>query len=306
MTLHILNGDASLRPFQEAGFAGDDVLVWREMLSEGPVRADAGMTEFWDIRRHYIGGPEAASYDQQVVREFDRLQHLTRYDEVVLWFEHDLFCQINLIFLLMRLERIDRGGIKLSIIHVDEFRPDPAFKGIGQLNGGQFRTLYAQRRTLTDADLALASRAWFAYAGPDPLAIPKFLAAEATFGNLPYLPEALRAHLQRFPFVGNGLNLIETQLLTIVLEGPMPESELVRRFLHQDHLFGMGDVGVMQYIRGMSPHLLRRTDHQVELTPEGADIATGRKPHAPAERWLGGYHQAGTSPYRWNGEKLIV
>jgi len=223
-----------------------------------------------------------------------------------LWFEHDLFCQINLLFLLSRLDRMDLGRTRVSCITADPYRADPSFKGIGQLTGEQFRSLFAHRRPLLPDELALAARGWFAYAGPDPLAIPKFLAAEASFGHLTDLPDALRLHLQRFPFVGNGLNLIETQLLTIVLEGPMPESELIRRFLGQDRVYGLGDLGVAQYIRAMSPQLLSRIGGGVALTPEGADIATGRRPHAPATRWLGGYHQTAASPYRWNGEQLII
>jgi hypothetical protein len=34
--LHVLNGDATLNVFERTSFEGD-IMVWREVLSEGPV-----------------------------------------------------------------------------------------------------------------------------------------------------------------------------------------------------------------------------------------------------------------------------
>jgi hypothetical protein len=44
--LHILNGDATLSSFEQTGLDGD-IMVWREVLSEGPVEENIASGTFW-------------------------------------------------------------------------------------------------------------------------------------------------------------------------------------------------------------------------------------------------------------------
>lgn len=306
-TLHVLNGDATLRPFSETRLGGEAV-VWREMLSEGPVKADVRSDEeLWAIRRDWIhreyGYKSPGSYDEMVVREFEQLTRYAEFDEVVFWFENDLFCQINLVFLLACFHRVPLGSTRLRQVSIDRHPDVPGFKGLGQLNSAQLATLYLRAEDLTDYDLAYAGRVWQSYAGPDPLAVQRLLDVPA--GRLRFLPDALRAHLQRFPHRDNGLSLIEKQLVSILAEGPMPEQELIRRFLHQDSVYGIGDWSVEWYIRQGQPHLFVRQGDLVELAPGSANVVMGHRQRPPADRWLGGYHQTALSPYRWDGEQLI-
>ncbi|WP_234733283.1 DUF1835 domain-containing protein [Tellurirhabdus bombi] len=311
-TLHILNGDATLHPFSAANLAENaDIIVWREMLSEGPVKDTDNLSELWDLRCTWIDqdikqkGP--GGYREMVVQEYEKFAlaiNTQAYDEVVFWFEHDLFCQINLVFLLAQLAGKAQNQT-VSLISIDHHPDLPDFKGLGQLSSAQLATLFLQRQPITADDVAKAAAVWKAYAGPDPMAIQELL--NEPFGGLTFLKDALQAHLQRFPFVGNHLNLIELQLLTILVEGPMREEEFIRRFLHQDQVYGLTEWGVEQYIIDLQPNLLHRIDNKVELTPEGTDIATGRQQYHTVHRWLGGYEQTSNSPYRWDNEqqKLI-
>jgi hypothetical protein len=52
-TLHILNGDATLPGFEQADIDGD-VMIWREVLSEGPVMANVASATFWQQRADWI------------------------------------------------------------------------------------------------------------------------------------------------------------------------------------------------------------------------------------------------------------
>lgn len=98
--LHVLNGDATAYKFKASGIE-EDFLVWREALSEGPVCPFQSEEAFWNLRAAFIHrsyGENRAVYEKKVISEFARLKEAARYDEITLWFEHDLFCQVNLLF----------------------------------------------------------------------------------------------------------------------------------------------------------------------------------------------------------------
>ena len=305
--LHILNGDATAHAFAESNIVRKsdqvDQMVWREALSEGPVNAEVdSMNELWDIRRAwhnvYDDKPQPDQYNQMVAQEFDKLANAADYDEICLWFEHDLFCQINLVFLLAQLAQRPLGSVRIRQVSVDAVPGEPFFKGMGQLNGAQLSTLYLQAEDLSRHELDLALRVWNAYAGSEPLAIQELL--DADFGRLRFLRNALILHLQRFPFTDNNLNLIEHVLTEILMEEPFPETRLIGRFLQQDRLYGMTDLSVGEYIRQLNGKLWAYTDEGVSLSETGADVIAGRRHLYPPERWLGGFYQTADSLYRWN------
>ena len=310
--LHILNGDATAEAFAESNILGNadsiDQMIWREAMSEGPVSADVqSVHELWRIRRawHNVTDDAPSDYDQRVVQEFEKLAVPTDYDEIYLWFEHDLFCQINLVFLLAQLAQRPLGTTKIKQVSVDSFPGEPFFKGMGQLNGAQLTTLFLQAEELTQHELEVAGAVWNAYASPEPLEIQQLL--ETDFGRLRFLRNALILHLQRFPFTENNLNLIEHMLTATLMEGAMSEDSLIGRFLQQDRDYGITDLSVGETIRQLNGKLWEYTDEGVSLTEAGADVIAGRRVLNPVERWLGGYYQMPDSPYRWDREleKLI-
>src|SRR4030095_4862754 len=70
--------------------------------------------------------------------ERDRtLARFRDHDETVLWFEHDLYDQLQLFQLLDWLSRQDLAGVRLSLIQVGEHPEVPSFHGLGELNGKQ-------------------------------------------------------------------------------------------------------------------------------------------------------------------------
>ena len=87
-------------------------MVWNEALVSGPLNPQIGTKEFWDIRRQYFDHQLPAnlsipptSYQKLVLTEIQKLEKLDHYHHLVLWFEHDLFCQINLMGLLSLIRR---------------------------------------------------------------------------------------------------------------------------------------------------------------------------------------------------------
>ena len=59
------------------------------------------------------------------------------YDELVLWFEHDLFDQLNLVQLLPWIRERLPSPATVSLVCIGSFPGHPAFKGLGELSPGE-------------------------------------------------------------------------------------------------------------------------------------------------------------------------
>jgi len=244
--LNILNGDATLEKFVQSGLPGE-VLVWREILSEGPVLAGPE-TELFGLRANWLHQEFNApkdDYKTKVVLEFEKLQDYREYDEVLLWFEFDLCDQINLIFLLNFFHE-NHNSVPLYLISPAEFPGYPNFKGIGELKPQELVQLTEQQFLLTGDDLRTGAEAWKAYASGNEMIIRSFL--QKGHGQLRHLKPALEAHLERFPDA-SGLSRIDRELIRIVNSGEKDEWQIFKQFSDSAKIYGMTDLSVQAYLK---------------------------------------------------------
>jgi len=157
----------------------------------------------------------------------------------VLWFEHDLFCQVHLIYLLHWFAQRDLGRTKLSLICIDEFSGVVRFRGLGQLNEEQLASLFPQRQEASKAQLHLGSRAWQAYSSADPAELIPLMNSDLS--AMPFLKRALAKHIQRFPATSNGLGRIENVGLELIAEGYRSFKSLFPAFNRCESEYGLGD-----------------------------------------------------------------
>ncbi|MDF2725089.1 MAG: polymerase, sigma-24 subunit, ecf subfamily, partial [Paenibacillus sp.] len=100
--LHIVNGDTVGDKLRKGNIRGD-VLVWREVYPVGPVFANRSEPHQRSARAEYLQkamGIPAEVYEATCKSQEQILHNFHKYDEVVLWFEHDLFDQLMLSYLL--------------------------------------------------------------------------------------------------------------------------------------------------------------------------------------------------------------
>lgn len=238
-TLHILNGDATLNIFKQTSISGD-VLVWREILADGPVAHN----NLWELRANWIQqtfGEQPSVYMQKVVDEAKKLNDLEKYTELVLWFEYDLVCQINLTYMLNILNSNPHNP-PIYLICPDHFPNRPNFRGLGELNPQELEQLYPTKTALSKADLSLASSAWDLYVTNDRNQIEAFLNHD--FGNLVLLQKALKAHLLRLPKGEKQLSYLEETLLDLakIYQGNKPA--IYEAFWQQAPIFGLTDLQI--------------------------------------------------------------
>ena len=116
----------------------------------------------------------------------------------MLWFEHDLYDQLQLIQVLDGLAELK--GPPISLVCEAEY--------LGNMEPARAAELFALRSPVTRRHMAEARAAWIAFRSPDPRSLETLKIAA-----LPFLAAALRRHLEEFPWTSDGLSRTERQIL---------------------------------------------------------------------------------------------
>ncbi len=250
--LHILNGDATLHSFEQTGLEGD-IIIWREVLSEGPLSADITAAGFWNERKQWViqaFDDSAENYDRKVIAELAKLNE--PYEEINLWFEFDLHCQINLLGVMQLLKRqVDLSQPKIYLISPDDYPEVTDFRGMGQLNSNQLEDLYDGRLGISEVDFYVADIAWKLLVNNNLMELKQWTDAHKYWGNLHWLQAALLAHVNRRTADAAGLNSVEQALLNIYRSGVAQKQELYNRFWRQYPIYGMGDCELDLYLSSL-------------------------------------------------------
>ena len=328
--LHIHNGDATADIAKQSSLPGEH-FAFREALVEGPTPLPLNGIEWRAIRARHLSesyGVDLKECKRGLEERENKLASFADHEEVVLWFEHDLFCQINLLYLLHWFSRCRLGHTRLSLVCIDRFPGMTDFRGLGQLSAEQLDSLFPDRKAIEPVTLELASASWQAYCSPSPDAIED--ASRTNTAALPFLGAALRAHLKRFPSVKNGLGAIENLSLELVQTGPSDFTNLFSRFADVEPAYGFGDaqfgLALTRLLSAKHPALtmtrLNGNDQlatpldtlrtaNFEITEVGLSTLRGEVDFLSlngVDIWLGGVHLEGINNlWRWDdqSERLV-
>jgi hypothetical protein len=326
--LHIHNGESSANTLRQSTVAGEH-FAFRDALIGGATPAGLDHADWRRLRATHLSasyGVDREKCEMDLLRQEEILASYVDHDEVVLWFEHDLFCQVNLIYLLDWFSRRDLGPTKLSLICIGEFAGVEDFRGLGQLTVDQLSSLFDLRHEVTAAELELAVSAWSAYRSPDPTAIESLLSGDTS--AMPFLGAALRCHLARFPSVRNGLGRVESRGLELIARGIDKFADLFWQFGAREPIYGLGDfqfwlalkqLGTapnpfLTFENGQSLHGLidstKLNKTKVVLTPQGEAALRGEADYVEmngVDEWLGGVHLQTDRVWRWDeaSEKIV-
>jgi len=157
--LHITNGDSAVAVLARA--VEGDFLPWRDVLHEGPVHAGLPLDVLSHPRAAFIASAGWGSFTE-VSRQFAErdaaLCDAGRHDEVVLWFEHDLYDQLQLIQLLDWFAAHPHP--RLSLVCESEY--------LGSMTPARAADLFGQRRPVSGAQLRAGAAAWVVFGSPRP------------------------------------------------------------------------------------------------------------------------------------------
>jgi hypothetical protein len=251
--LHILNGDSTRHGFEETGLEGD-ILVWREIFSQGPLTKDISSADFWKVRESWICETFNEVPDEYVKNLVNPLEKLKLpYDTINLWFEFDLHCQANLLGVMAILaNNTDLSPPAVYLICPDDFPGKPNFKGMGELNGLELEYLFDNiRLQLSEEDFVIAGEAWKLYVNGNADDIEKWINTTHFWGSLHTLKAALESHVKRLRTNNQGLNYVEQRLLDFYLAGHKTRHALYHQFWETEKIYGMGDLEIDLYLQSL-------------------------------------------------------
>jgi hypothetical protein len=301
-TLHVTNGDSAATTLRETVF-GEDVLSWADVLHEGPVPL-LPPAELRATRARFLG--EVQEDGQPALAELEdrdaRLgQALADRRQIVIWLEHDLHDQLQLLQILDRLAGREAGPVHL--INIGSFPGRPHFRGLGELTARDLETLWPQARPVT-AELAELGRSGFeAFRRPEPTALERFLSGDTH--ELPFLAPALRRLLEEFPDAQTGLARSERHLLEALATRRRTRGGLFLASQEAEEAPYTGDTWVWRRLDelGAGEHPLVELGSILDLTEAGRAVLAGAADRIAllgVDRWLGGTHLTPDDLWRWD------
>jgi hypothetical protein len=306
--LHVTNGDSTAQTLRRTGLV-ERLVVWRDVLHEGPV-PDVDDARLRTLRAEFLArdGVSAAEV-LRTLEERDRALAAGRGGEYMLWFEADLYDQLQLAQIVARLAALGVAAERVTLICIGEHRRSAHFGGLGELGPEQLERLPASAGvTLTADTFDLAARAWAALRAPDPRGLAAIVAARSP--ELRFLPEAFDRLGREYPSTRDGLSLTERRLLAAVAEGAATPVEAFLRASAREARPFLGDTWAFAALDRLAAGDVPLTDGP-RLTEAGERVLRGEADHVAlngVDRWVGGVHLRGRAvSWRWDdGTEAVV
>ena len=312
--LHVANGSSVTHTLAEAGVQGL-LSIWADPLYDGPVPGGLSDEELLEVRRRFHEGPPGGPSDDPVndLRRWRQIiQQHDAYDELVLWFEHDLFCQLNLIQVLSWIHHRIPPSKVVSLICIGSFPGRPDFKGLGELTPTELAPLLDTRQPVSESQYALAERAWKAFREATPEALDDFRRTDTS--ALPYLAPALARFLQDYPWTVDGLSRTERRLLQLADVGHVTLEKAFPRMHDDESAYYVTDTSLDDLVETLSktsPPLLARSADGASITAAGRAVLRGDQDRVSLcgleERWLGGVQLRNDATlWRWDDARQRI
>lgn len=303
--LHITNGSSLTTYLNDLDFTGE-FLTWHEMLCEGPTAIDLTSKVFFDRRKQFF----KTFYDLEIDKkkfqaEFSKLDSANElYSEIVLWFEYDLFCHINLIAILSLLNKLN-VSIPISLVCSGWVKNETELKGLAQLTPESLLKHYKNRQLLGQDDLALGKTLWAIYNGKDHNLFSPYITKKS---NFKYLSSCLKAHIRRFPDSKTGLNDLEYNILRLIKKHRITsEHQLLGYVLNYQGYYGFGDLQIKRILKLLTAFYETNDLGEIILTRNGHEALLGMHNFAQEINNSIYYGGVNTSNFMYNhNEKKLI
>jgi len=313
--LIITNGDVAGDRLR-ALFPKVDILPWHDVLHEGPVPQTTSFSELSQIREDYLSNAFTSvdNKPQSKLRARDLvLQTHASFERVELWFEHDLYDQLQLLQALDFFNEVEhRAGVFLC--QSDTY--------LGHLGDDQLAALAGVATHVPPETFEFAKTAWAAFRQPTPETWVKLaLAAEVP---LPHFTSAAIRMLEELPDSASGLSRSEHQILAHLENGPSRPGLLFGAYQQDEEAIFMGDwsffrllehlttcpVPLISGLGEVSFQMIESNEdrqnylaRELHITEAGIHALTGKLDHVVANcenRWWGAAHLTPDNDWRWD------
>lgn len=303
--LNIVSGDTVIKQMKEAKVFGS-FLPWRDFLHEGPAPEALSLEALSKVRARYISKQYLGDFSKvhQSFKDRDStLKSFKKYDSILLWFEHDLYDQLQLIQLLNWFAKYASNHTKISIIKPENYLAKSTPQELTHF-------LLYNRETITHNHLITARKAWSAFTSKTPEAIYKLLYDDVE--ALPFLKDAINRLLEEYPNTKNGLSRTAHQALLIISKGKNRPQDIFEEYQKSEQRIFMGDIIFWNVIKKLTEaNLLNYTENgqNLRLTSLGREVLEGKKKlfeFHKINRWIGGVHLTLNNLWCWDIKKRKI
>lgn len=269
--LHITNGNHLTDYLKDLEIEGA-FLTWQEMLCEGPTLTQIDSQQFIDTRKDFLKNVYAIDVNEDEIKnELAILNNPDNFSEIILWFEFDLFCHINLLGVIKLLQE-KHINLPIFLVCSGRIEGEKNLKGLSELTSEQLLNHYDNKVRLLDSDLDLARTIWHIYCGKDHNLLKPFILKNSSFI---YLNSCLKAHLKRFPNLKNGLNVLEENILSIIRDKDVKsKGHLIGYALNFQGYYGYGDIQILRII-DLLAIFYEETETRITLNRKGHEALIG-------------------------------
>jgi len=302
--LNIVNGDVAIDIMKKGNINGH-FLPWRDFLHEGPVPQKDDISQLSTIRASFIhqqGFGKLQELEEDFQARDQVLKHYHKYHKIILWFEHDLYDQLQLIQILAWFEKNAKESVKLTLISTEQYIGECSIQDISKL-------LYYEK-TITKEHLELAKKAWFAFSSPAPLKWFDLLKIDLSL--MPFLKKSVQRMLEEYPNSKNGLSRSEHQALLVISKGVNNPKEIFREAQNYEKEKFMGDIIFWKILDNFIEYKLiysQKNGQILEITEFGEKILEGELHWLQLkdiDRWIGGVHLEKNNLWCWDIQKQHI
>jgi len=269
--LHITNGSHLTNVLNELNIQGVK-LTWQELLCEGPTTEKVGSELFLETRKSFFTQFYNIDLDIEFIKsELDKFNDSENYSEIVLWFEYDLFCHINMIAIISLIQQ-KKMNLPLHLVCSGRIEGSKNLMGLSELSPEQLVNHYKNKVLLNKEDIDIAITVWGIYCGVDHTLLKPFIVKPSSFK---YLSNCLKAHLERFPNSVDGLSILERNILQIIVKQSITSKHhLLGYALNYQGYYGYGDLQLERIINQLSM-FYSVTEGEIELNRKGHEALLG-------------------------------
>lgn len=287
--LHISNGDELTEKMLELDLPGQ-MIVWREMLCEGKTIQEVGSREFIKERKKFLNqyyNISHVDYEEKFLNELKELKKAKSFDYIVLWFEFDLFCHINMLaaisYILTHHEKKP-----FYLVCSKKLKGEKELTPLSQLTQKQLLNHYKNKISLNEDDIDMALLIWELYCSENPMKLKQQI---KTTSNFEYLSSCIRAHIERFPNAVTGINSLERNILKLIKKHNIStENQLLGYALQYQGYYGYSDMMMQRTLDKINLFFENKND-EIVLTQKGEEALNGTKNFYrdfKNDEWLGG------------------
>ena len=303
-TLHIVSGTTVTQVMKQAKLTGN-FLEWQDFLHEGPIPKKFSLEQRSKIRAHFFNKQGYANLNI-ALRTFEYrnniLKNYQEYKEVILWFEQDLYDQLQLLEILNWLESHPSENVKISFILTDRHLAEYSFPEI--------REALVEKHPIKERHFRLAKKAWSALSDISPHSLFSLLNQETS--SLPFLKNTIQRLLEEYPNTMNGLSRTAHQALLTISKGQKRQKQdIFIESQKQEQQPFIADIIFWKILDDFIEYklIIQKKSNNLYITDLGKDVLIGKKNWITIktiEHWIGGVHLSNDNLWCWNIQKKTI